>query len=257
MTNHTIDLNADIGESFGAYIIGNDEEILPFISSANIACGFHAGDPSIMRKTVTLALKHNVAIGAHPGFQDAVGFGRREIKVTPEEVYELTLYQIGALQAFVTAEGSTLQHVKPHGALYNMSAKDALLAEAVARAIYHFNPELLLYGLANSELIRAGKKFGLQTVGETFADRTYQYDGSLTPRNHPHALIANTETAIEQVLQIVKEQRVIAIDGSTIKLHGQTVCIHGDAENALQFAQQISATLQKENISIQNFMQKK
>ncbi|MDS9473047.1 LamB/YcsF family protein [Sporosarcina pasteurii] len=257
MTHHRIDLNADIGESFGAYTIGNDKGILPFISSANIACGFHAGDPSIMRKTVTLALQYNVAIGAHPGFQDMISFGRREMKVTPEEVYELTLYQIGALQAFVSAEGGTLQHVKPHGALYNMSAKDARLAEAIARAIYQLNPKLRLYGLANSKLIEAGRKIGLETVTEIFADRTYQRDGSLTPRSHPNALITNTEKAIEQVMQIIKEQQVTTIDGSTIKLQGQTVCIHGDGENAIQFAQQVSAALRKEKISIQNFTQKK
>lgn len=249
----TIDVNCDMGESFGAYTIGNDEAILPFISSANIACGFHAGDPSIMRKTVKYALKNKVAIGAHPGFHDLHGFGRREMNVTPDEVYDLTLYQIGALHAFVRAEGGTLQHVKPHGALYNMCAKDLRLAEAVAMAVYHFDRTLLLYGLANSALIAAGQKVGLQTVSEIFADRTYQSDGTLTPRTSSDALITATEKAIDQVIQIIQDGEVNTADGSTIPMHGQTVCIHGDGENALQFARALSVRLQKEKIVMKNF----
>lgn len=247
---YTIDLNCDLGESFGAYTIGNDAEILRMISSANIACGFHAGDPTIMHETVKLALENNVAIGAHPGLQDLSGFGRRAMALSPREAYHLTVYQIGALYGFVTAEGAKLQHVKPHGALYNMCAQDASLAEAVAEAVYKVNPELILFGLANSELIKAGEKIGLRTANEAFSDRTYQSDGSLTSRNETNALITNETIAIEQIVQIVKEQKVTATDGSEISLKAQTICIHGDGQTALQFAKRIPTALAKEDVEI-------
>ena len=179
---HRIDMNCDLGESFGAYTIGNDAAILPFVTSANIACGFHAGDPGVMRKTVRLALDCHVALGAHPGLCDLQGFGRRKMDISPQEAYDLVLYQIGALYAFIRAEGAVMQHVKPHGALYNMAAKDSKLAEAIAEAVYKVEPELILFGLSGSELIRAAKKTGLQTAEEVFADRSYQADGTLTPR---------------------------------------------------------------------------
>ena len=247
---YTIDLNCDLGESFGAYTIGNDAEILRTISSANIACGFHAGDPSIMHQTVKLALENNVAIGAHPGFQDLNGFGRRVMALSPREVYELTVYQIGALYGFIRAEGAKLQHVKPHGALYNMCAQDALLAEAVAEAVYRVNPELILFGLANSQLIRAGEKIGLRTANEVFSDRTYQPDGTLTSRNETNALITHEKIAFEQIIRMVKERKVIATDGSTVPIEAQTICIHGDGPTALEFAQRIPAALKKEGIHI-------
>ncbi len=192
-----IDLNCDIGEGFGTYNVGFDEEIMPYISSANIACGLHAGDYTTMNKTVQLALENNVAIGAHPGLPDLQGFGRRKMAISPQEAFEMVLYQIGALHSFVIAHGGTLRHVKPHGALYNMAAVDSKLAEAITEAIYRFQPELILFGLANSELIKAGKKIGLQTANEVFADRTYQNDGTLTPRHQANALIHDVEQSVE------------------------------------------------------------
>ncbi len=179
-----IDLNCDMGESFGAYQMGRDKEILDYVTSANIACGFHAGDPATMRRTVRLALGKNVGIGAHPGLPDLVGFGRRPMEISPQEAYDLVVYQIGALYGFVKAEGGQLQHVKPHGALFNMAVKDADLSEAIAEAVYKVDPELILFGLPGSELVNAGKKASLRTASEVFSDRTYQEDGSLTSRRH-------------------------------------------------------------------------
>jgi len=238
-----IDMNCDLGESFGAYSIGNDAAILPFVTSANIACGFHAGDPSVMRKTVQLALKHGVALGAHPGLLDLQGFGRRKIEISPQEVYDLVVYQIGALAGFIRAEGALMQHVKPHGALYNMAAKDPKLAEAVANAVYNVNPELILFGLAGSELIRAGEKVGLKTAEEVFADRTYWPDGSLTPRSQPGALIVEDDTAVAQVIRMVQQKGVNAKNGSWVELQADTVCIHGDGAHALAFAEKIHEAL--------------
>ncbi|KFM99341.1 5-oxoprolinase subunit PxpA [Bacillus clarus] len=247
----TIDLNCDLGEGFGAYQIGNDDEILPFVSSANIACGFHAGDPTVMRQTVEKALRHNVAIGAHPGFPDLIGFGRRIMRVSPNEVYDYVLYQIGALAGFVKAAGGNMHHVKPHGALYNMAATDPEIADAIAKAIYHINPELLLYGLANSRAFQeAAQKYELTLVQEAFADRTYQADGTLTSRTEENALIKSEEKAIEQVLQMVQEDRVHAVDGSDVTIHAQTICLHGDGENAVQFAERIHRTFSLNGISI-------
>lgn len=247
---HIVDLNCDMGEGFGAYKMGNDQELLKYISSANIACGFHAGDPSTMRQTVMMALEQNVGIGAHPGFQDLVGFGRRNITITPREVYDLVVYQIGALNAFVQSEGGKLQHVKPHGALYNMAAKDDALAAAIAEAIYKVEPELILFGLAGSQLINAGKKIGLSTASEVFSDRTYQMDGTLTPRSHPNALVAGHEAAIQQVIRMVKQGKVTSIDGTNISISAQTICIHGDGEHALHYAKMISTALNKAGITI-------
>ncbi len=246
-----VDLNCDLGESFGAYQLGNDEAILPYVSSINIACGFHAGDPAIMKKTVALAVQHQVAIGAHPGLPDLAGFGRREIAITPEEAYDLVVYQVGALQGFVKAAGATLHHVKPHGALYNMVAVNPSLAKAIAEAVYHTHPQAILYGLAGSALIQAGKEVGLQTTNEVFADRTYQPDGTLTSRRQPNALITNEETAINQVLQMVKTNTVQTVAGHSIPIQADTVCIHGDGPHAVAFAQKIKQTLLQENITIQ------
>ncbi|MGM0837088.1 MAG: 5-oxoprolinase subunit PxpA [Bacillota bacterium] len=246
----TIDLNCDLGESFGSFVMGNDELILPFVTSANIACGFHAGDPHVMDRTVALAKENNVAIGAHPGFQDIQGFGRRSIPLTPDEVYHLVLYQIGAMEGFCRAHDVPLHHVKPHGALYNMAAKDYTLAEAIAKAVKAFDSSLLLFGLAGSEIIRAGKDMGLRTASEGFADRTYQQDGTLTPRNHPNAVIHEVDKAVQQVIQMVEQGTVTAVNGDTVKLHVDTICLHGDNEHAILFAQQLHETLGENMIEI-------
>jgi 5-oxoprolinase (ATP-hydrolysing) subunit A len=245
-----VDLNCDFGESFGIYRLGEEKEILQYVTSVNVACGFHAGDPIVMRKTVQMALEQKVAIGAHPGFPDLLGFGRRNIAVTPEEAYAYVVYQIGALAAFVKAEGGTMSHVKPHGALYNMAAKNAELAEAIAKAVYDVDPSLILYGLAGSELIRAGKKFGLRTANEVFADRTYQQDGSLTPRSDPRALIVDEQEAIQQVLAMVKEKHVRSLQGIDVPIEAETVCIHGDGKKAVLFAKRLYEALRKEGVDI-------
>lgn len=250
--NHTlsVDLNSDLGESFGTYKLGNDEAILTYVTSANIACGFHAGDPGVMKKTVRLALQHHVAIGAHPGFPDLVGFGRRDMAVSPEEAYDMTVYQIGALQAFVQAEGGTMHHVKPHGALYNMASVNSSLAEAIAEAVYKVCPEAILYGLAGSELIKAGARLSIRTANEVFADRTYQQDGTLTSRRLPNALITAHDAAVSQVIRMVKEGQVRSTQGTDVAIQADTICIHGDGPHALTFAALIKEALLKENISI-------
>ncbi|GED56437.1 5-oxoprolinase subunit PxpA [Brevibacillus formosus] len=246
----TVDLNCDLGESFGAYQLGNDQEILSYITSANVACGFHAGDPVTMRKTVQMALEAGVAIGAHPGFADLVGFGRRNMEISPEEAYDLVVYQIGALQAFVRAEGGVMHHVKPHGALYNMAATRPALAESIALAIYKVNPELVLYGLAGSELTRAGEKIGLATAHEVFADRTYQHDGTLTPRSQPNALITDRQQSLQQVIRMISEGRVLTQQGVDIPIQADSICIHGDGAHALEFAQSIREALLEAGITI-------
>ncbi|WP_160680091.1 5-oxoprolinase subunit PxpA [Clostridium sp. C8-1-8] len=249
---YNIDINCDMGESFGAYKLGDDKEIIKYISSANIACGFHAGDPSIMRKTVRMAIDNNVAIGAHTGFQDLSGFGRRNINITSEEAYDLMVYQIGALYGFVKAEGVRMNHVKPHGALYNMAAKDSALAEAIARAIYDVDPELILFGLSGSEMIKAGKSIGIKTASEVFADRTYQKDGSLTPRSNSKALISSDKDAIKQVIKMITEGKVTSLQGEEISIEAHTVCIHGDGEKALIFAKEINETLAMSGVQVKS-----
>lgn len=250
---YKIDLNCDLGESFGAYSLGMDEDILRFVTSANIACGFHAGDPSVMQKTVKLALKNNVQIGAHPGLPDLAGFGRRNMNITPQEAHDMVIYQIGALAGFVKAEGTRMQHVKPHGALYNMAAKDSKLAIAIAEAVYKVDSELILFGLAGSELVRAGEKIGLQTANEVFSDRTYQADGTLTPRTEPDALIHDKKQAVGQVVRMIKEGKVLSRQQVDVPVKADTVCIHGDGAAALAFAQQIKETLELSGIEIAAF----
>lgn len=246
----TVDLNCDMGESYGPYSIGNDEALMPYVSSANIACGFHGGDPSVMRKTVELALKHVVLIGAHPGLPDLQGFGRRTMAVTPQEVYDMVLYQVGALLAFVKAEGGALHHVKPHGALYNMAAVKKELADAIVNAVYKIDPGLTLYGLANSELIRSAEIKGLNTANEVFADRTYQDDGTLTPRSNPNAMITDENMAVDQVIKMVKEKVVVSLSGKVVDIKADTVCIHGDGPHAAAFAMLISSSFKKEGIAL-------
>ncbi|MCC9135624.1 LamB/YcsF family protein [Pontibacter silvestris] len=247
----TVDLNCDLGESFGVYNLGNDEEVLQYVTSANIACGFHAGDPSVMKKTVKLALKHNVAIGAHPGLPDLAGFGRRSMAISPEEAFDMVMYQIGALSAFLQAEGAYLHHVKPHGALYNMASVNKELSEAIAEAIYKVTPNAILYALANSELIKAGIRIGLKTANEVFADRTYQQDGTLTSRRSPDALITDHDQAVKQVVRMVKENKVLSQQGEDIAIQAETVCIHGDGPHALAFARHIREVLLREAVTLQ------
>lgn len=245
-----IDLNCDMGEAFGNYAMPNDDQLMDYISSANIACGFHAGDPAVMQQTVALAIKKGVAIGAHPGLADLQGFGRREMKITTSEAYQLTLYQIGALSAFVKAAGGKLNHVKAHGALYNMAAKDAALAKAIVQAVHDFDPGLILYALAGSKMISEAQGKGIVTASEVFADRSYQDDGSLTPRTASNALISNEDDAISQVLDFALKQEVSSVNGNRIAVTAETVCLHGDGEHAVAFAKLISDRLKKEGISI-------
>lgn len=247
----TVDLNCDMGESYGIYKIGNDEAIFPYITSANIACGFHAGDAAVMKRTVKLALKYNVTIGAHPGLPDLQGFGRREMSITAEEAYDMVVYQIGALMAFVQSEGGLLRHVKPHGALYNMAAANAKLAEAIAEAVYKVNPMLVLYGLSGSELVRAGHKIGLRVANEVFADRTYQNDGSLTSRKLPNALITEEGLAVAQSLRMITEGLVTSTEGLEVAIKADTICLHGDGAHAATFAAKIHTLLKEENIALQ------
>lgn len=247
----TIDLNCDLGESFGHYKLGENTAILQYITSANIACGFHAGDPSVMRETVARCIEHQVSIGVHPGLPDLAGFGRREMAISPTEAYDLIVYQIGALQAVATSQGSTIRHVKPHGALYNMATKNPALAEAIAKAVYDVSPNLILFGLAGSELITAGPKFGLSVANEVFADRTYTNEGTLTPRSNTNALITSDEAALTQVLQMVKTQTVTATTGEIVSLQADTICLHGDGEKAVVFAKVIYEALKAEGIRIQ------
>ncbi len=235
-----IDINCDLGESFGAYTIGQDEAILPLITSASIACGFHAGDPGVMQATVHQCLKYGVAMGAHPGFADLQGFGRRNMQISPSEAYTLVLYQIGALAGFVQAAGAKLQHVKPHGALYNMAAQDAALARSIAQAVRDFDAGLVLYGLAGSHLISEAQTLGLATCSEIFADRKYQPDGTLTPRSQPGAHIQDPSAAMAQVMQFIQDPARKA----------ETVCIHGDGPQALLFAQTLHAQLQAAGVQL-------
>ncbi len=227
--------------------------MMNYITSANIACGFHAGDPSVMRKAVELAQTHGTAVGAHPGFPDLQGFGRRNMSCTEQEIYDFMVYQIGALQGFLQAAGLPLHHVKPHGALYNMAAGDRQLAEAVCRAVADTAPRAVLYGLAESELIRAGQDAGLQTASEVFADRTYEADLTLTPRSRPGAVILDYGVLLEQALLLVKEGKVRTAAGSIASVRADTICLHGDNELALEFARRLSEDLPKYGITIQQF----
>ncbi len=249
-----VDLNCDMGESFGAWRMGCDEKLMDYVSSVNIACGFHAGDPSVIRKTVELAIRKNVAIGAHPSFPDLQGFGRREMKMSEQEIFDIVLYQVSALKGICEAFGGELHHVKPHGALYNQAAKNPSVARAIAEAVKAIDSSLVFYGLSGSHLVAEASKIGLRTASEVFADRTYQPDGTLTPRHFQNALIKNTAEAIKQVLQIVKTQTVTATNGEVISLTAETVCIHGDSENALEFAIAINSELQKNGIQVQTII---
>lgn len=250
---YTIDINCDLGESFGRYKLGEQEEILRYITSANIACGFHAGDPTVMRETVKRAVKNNVQIGAHPGLPDLNGFGRREMKISPQEAYDIVVYQIGALQGFLTTTNVKMQHVKPHGALYNMAAVQGDIAKAIAQAVYDISPKLILYGLASSELTKAGEKIGLKTVHEVFADRTYQQDGTLTKRNESNALITDEKRAVAQIIEMIKEGTITSVQNTKFPLQAHSICVHGDGEHAVQFAQLTRTKLEQQGIVVKAF----
>lgn len=243
---HCIDLNCDMGEG-----LDNDAAIMPFISSANIACGYHAGSHDTMLHTATLALENNVAIGAHPGFADKENFGRTEQQLSDQALYELITTQLYAMQLVCKSLGATMRHVKPHGALYNMAARSLVMARVIVKAVKDTDPQLCFFGLSSSWLITAAKEAGLKTASEVFADRTYQDDGSLTPRSHPGALIEKEELAIAQVLQMVTGQKVTTVNGHTIPITAETICIHGDGAHAAAFARTINAALRDHQLIIQ------
>lgn len=250
IVSRTIDLNCDMGESFGAWTMGDDACVLPSVSSANIACGFHAGDPSTLRRTVALAGAAGVAIGAHVSLPDLQGFGRREMKLGADETYALTLYQMGACAAFVRAAGHRLHHVKPHGALYNMAARDPALADAIAAAVRDFDATLILYGLAASELPRAGERAGLAVAHEAFCDRRYEADGALTPRAEADAVIADIDAAVAQAVSIAHGSGVRTRDGIAVDVQADTLCVHGDRRDAATFARRLRAALGEAGVAV-------
>lgn len=241
----TIDLNCDLGEG-----LANDALLMPWISSANIACGYHAGDTDTMQKTIALAIQHEVAIGAHPGFADKTNFGRTEMNLPLNEIFDLITEQVWQLQQMAKQMGASLQHVKPHGALYNMSARDALLANTIAKAVYTIDHNLVLFGLSGSLSVSEADKIGLPTASEVFADRTYQPDGSLTSRAEPGAMIVSTEQCLQQVLEMIQQQTVTVANQKSVPIKAQTLCLHGDGEQAVDFAQQIYRELENKQIRI-------
>jgi UPF0271 protein len=246
----SIDLNCDMGESFGAWRMGADAELMNYVSSVNVACGFHAGDASVMRETVEKAIEKDLAIGAHPSFPDLQGFGRRNMKMSADEIFDIVLYQVSALKGICEAFGARLHHVKPHGALYNQAARDATIAAAIVKAVKSIDEKLVFYGLSGSFLIDEGEKHGLKTASEVFADRIYQADGSLTPRTEPNALITDADQAVSQVLRMIVERIVKTVDDETIPITAETICIHGDGKNALRFARTIREKLIENDIEI-------
>jgi len=247
---YVIDLNSDLGESFGAWKMGSDEAVLQFVSSANVACGFHAGDPMVMLATVRAAKEKGVAVGAHPGYPDLIGFGRRNMDVTPDEAYAYTLYQIGALQSVCNALGYKLQHVKAHGALYNQAAKNHALAVAIARAVKDAGTDLILLGLANSEFDKAAAEVGVPYAAEAFADRAYQADGTLVPRKVPGSMIHDVNLAVARMIRMVKEGKIETIDGKLIDLKPHSICLHGDSPKAVQMASEVRKGLEAAGIAI-------
>jgi 5-oxoprolinase (ATP-hydrolysing) subunit A len=245
-----VDLNCDMGESFGAYRIGADDGVFPFITSANVACGFHGGDPAVMRTTIARARERGVAVGAHPGLPDLIGFGRRTMDVTPQEVYDMVVYQTGALAAFAHAAGVSLQHVKAHGALYNMAVERADLASAIARAVHDVDPGLRLFGLPNSHLVKEAEAAGLTVACEAFADRNYMPNGSLVSRKRADAYVHDVRVAVERAVRMVREGLVRAVDGNDIVITADTICIHGDGPHAVEFAQALRAGFEKAGITV-------
>jgi 5-oxoprolinase (ATP-hydrolysing) subunit A len=241
----SIDLNCDLGEG-----LATDEQIIPLISSANIACGYHAGDMDTMKRTIELCVQNNVSIGAHPSWPDKENFGRTEMQKTAEEIYDIVTAQLFTIAQLAKEQGAALHHVKPHGALYNQSAKNKAIAAAIAKAVYDFDPSLILFGLSGSISLTEATALGLHTAHEVFADRTYQDDGSLTPRSQPNALITDEQTSLQQILQLINTQTVTTVTGEIITLKADTICIHGDGSNAVAFAKTISSALKQNHIDI-------
>jgi 5-oxoprolinase (ATP-hydrolysing) subunit A len=250
----SIDINCDMGESthLWPYDIEKDRKLLSYVSSINLACGYHAGDAHTMHALAAAAITAGVAIGAHPGFADRENFGRTNMSLPPEAIYDLVIYQIGALDAFLKVMHTRLHHVKPHGALYNMAAKDEVMAEAICKAIYDYDNRLLLYGLSGSKLIEAAIATGLSSCSEVFADRTYQDDGHLTPRTHAHAMIEDTQQSLQQVLQMVTRRTVTSVSGKEVPIVADTVCVHGDGEHALEFVKEIRVVLNANNVEVRS-----
>lgn len=245
-----VDLNCDLGESFGNYKCGLDEEVIKYISSANVACGFHASDPLVMANTVAMAKANNVCVGAHPGYPDLVGFGRRNMAVAPKELKAMVMYQVGALMAFCKANDMKLAHVKPHGAMYNMAGKDEALAQAICEGIYEVDKDLILLGLSGSKMLKAAADIGLRSAKEVFADRAYEEDGSLVARTKAGSMITDEEEAIARVISMVKYGKVTAITGKEIEVKADSICVHGDGPKAVDFVKRISSRLQDEGVSI-------
>lgn len=249
----SIDLNCDLGESFGAYRIGMDEAVIPLITSANIACGFHAGDPLVIEKTVAVCKEYGVNAGAHPGFPDLSGFGRRNMTLSLAEVKAMIKYQVGAVKGFCEAAGIALKHVKPHGALYNMAARDYDLALAICEAVKEINPTLVLFALSGSQMVQAAHDTSLSCASEVFADRAYQQDGSLVPRGKPGAVIEDESAAIAQVVHMVRDGQVKTLTGEEITIQADSVCVHGDGTKALTLIQAIKKNLENRAINIEPF----
>jgi 5-oxoprolinase (ATP-hydrolysing) subunit A len=245
-----IDINSDMGESFGAYSIGHDDGLMKAITSANVAAGFHAGDPSVLRDTIRSAKQHGVAVGAHPGFPDLVGFGRRELNVTPKEAEDMVLYQVAAVAGIAAAEGVQIQHVKPHGALFNMAVRNADLSAAIARAVAAFDRDLILFGLPGSEILAAGTAAGLRVAAEVFADRAYERDGSLASRRKANSVIHDPDAVVARAVRMVTDRTVVAIDGSVVNLDADTICVHGDTPGSDQLAARIRAGLEAAGVTV-------
>lgn len=245
-----IDLNSDLGESFGAYTVGLDREVIDYVSSVNVACGYHAGDPMVMDRTVATAKQAGVAVGAHPGFPDLMGFGRRNLACSPKEIKAYVQYQLGALLAFTAAQGVKLQHCKPHGALYNMAAKDMDLARAIAEAVAEVDKDIILMGLAGSKMLEAGRQAGLRVASEVFADRAYQADGSLVPRTQVGAVIHDREEAIARTIRMVTENKVTAITGEEVAIQANSICVHGDNPSAVAFVKDIRKALEENGVVV-------
>ena len=253
MAVNKIDLNSDVGESFGNYKLGLDEKVIPLISSANIACGFHAGDPTVMKHTLAIAKEHGVAAGAHPGFPDLMGFGRRKMDVSLDEIKDYVTYQMGALQAFTAAQGIALQHVKPHGALYNMATVDMEIWDAIAEVIAAVDSRIILFVMAGpwrQDLEAIGERHGIRIAFEFFGDRAYNPDGTLVSRKLPGAVIHDHEQVAKKVLKLVKEGKVVSIDMTEIELAAETICVHGDNPAALELVKNIRDSLLEEGIEI-------
>ena len=250
---YSIDLNSDMGESFGAYKIGNDSEIIKYVTSANIACGYHAGDPMVMDNVVKLAKEHNAAVGAHPGYPDLMGFGRRKMVLSFMEVKNYMKYQIGALWAFAKSYGMKLQHVAPHGALGNLCQYDREVSKAICEAVYEIDPSIMIFYCAGAVLGDEAEKIGLKTASEIFADRAYMDDLSLVPRKQPGSMITDEDLAVERCIRMVKEGKVKTINGQDVDIKGDTLCVHGDGAKALAFVERIRREFTKEGIEIKNF----